>query len=195
MSDQMGFDIEFDAPARTAWDEWVDLERRTAQVRKFLDRAEVPALPPEPWDFESGEVYQVSDMVRELFPDIETATLPANRDLLDQLVCTIGEWYTRYLDARWCDMSTYAHVPNGYNDTADLSIYHDFKPGIVFKFEGWRSCTAEFLVQFTIEREFWEIAALASVGFWRAHKKNSGSSRTIGDMRESMPDYPPFLNS
>ena len=189
--DQLGFDIQLDARAeQTAWDEWVAPQRRGAQVKKFLERAGLPALPPEPWDFESDEAYRINDVVSELFPDIETVKLPENWDLADQLACTIGAWFVQYINAQWCDMTQYSHLSGGFNDTRDISLYQNYKPGIVFEFDNWRSCTAEFLVQYVIEDEFLPIIELSSVGF---HRRDSPDS--IRKMRYSLPDHPPFMNS
>ncbi|MFI6958691.1 hypothetical protein ACIBJI_35150 [Nocardia sp. NPDC050408] len=184
--DQLGLDLVVDVKPN-AWVTWVEPQRRTAQVRKLLNRAELPALPSEPWDFESDEAIQINDVIAELFPDITAATLSENADLVDQLVCFLGEWFIRYLDAQWCDLTD---MPSGYNYCKDMSIYDDIKPGIAFKFMDWKTCTAECLVKFVIEHEFLDIVELVSVGFWRLHKDGGP---LFSDLGESFPDHPPFV--
>ncbi|BDT96354.1 hypothetical protein IFM12275_63300 [Nocardia sputorum] len=169
------------------WGIWVAPDRHAAQVRKFLDRAGLPALPQEPWDFESDEADQISDKIAELFPDVKAVTLPENADNVDQLVCFIGEWFIRYLDARWLDL---ADMPPGYNDCEDFSIYDDIKPGIAFKFQGWKTCTAELLVYFVVEHEFIDIIELVSVAFWRLRK---GSTPLFSELSTNFSGHPPFM--
>lgn len=184
--DQLSMDLGVEVEL-TAWDKWVDAERRATQARKLCKRAELPALPQEPWDFESSEVIQLSETIAELFPDMEAVTLPENADNADQLVCLIGEWCIRYLDARWIDLTK---IPTGYND-CELSIYGDVKPGIAFKFEGWKACSAELLVQFVVENEFIDMAELVSVAFWRLRKDEGGP--LFSDLSTGFPDHPPFM--
>ncbi|MFD0364136.1 hypothetical protein ACFQZZ_22050 [Nocardia sp. GCM10030253] len=183
MTMDLGVSVE-----QTAWGNWVDRDRRAIQVRNFLIRAGLPALPPEPWDFESEEAIQISDMIAELFPDVEAVRIPENADAVDQLVCLIGEWFVRYLDARWLDLT---NMPPGYNDCADISIYDGIKPGVAFKFHDWTTCTADLLVKFAIEQEFIRIIELVSVGFWRLRK---GGSPTFAELSTGyFADHPPFL--
>ncbi|MEW1739350.1 hypothetical protein AB0346_25715 [Nocardia beijingensis] len=172
---------------RTEWGKWVDPERRAAQVRKFLDRAGFSALPPEPWDFESDEAVQVSDMIVKMLPDVEAITLPENSDIVDQLVCFIGECFIRYLDARWLDLTD---MPPGYNDCEGASIYDDIRPGVAFKFEDWNTCTAELLVRFVVEREFIALLELVSVAFWRLRKDDAPF---FSELITNFPGYPPFM--
>jgi hypothetical protein len=171
---------------QTEWGKWVDPARRLVQVRKLLDRAELPALPPEPWDFESDEAVQISDMIAEIFPNLEAVTIPANVDNVDQLVCFIGEWFIQYVDARWIDLT---EMPSGYNDCEDISIYDDIKPGIAFKFQDWKTCTAELLVKFVIEHEFISIIELVSVAFWRLRKDDAP---LLSELSTNFSDHPPF---
>ncbi|WP_330249663.1 hypothetical protein OG874_25500 [Nocardia sp. NBC_00565] len=181
--EQLGLDFEIE---QTEWGKWVDSQRRATQVRKLLNRAELPALPSEPWDFESDEAVQISDVIAELFPDIKDAALSESADLLDQLVCFTGEWFVRYLDAQWCNLTD---MPSGYNDCKDMSIYDGIKPGIAFKFENWTTCTAELLAKYVIEHEFLDIVELVSVAFWRLRKDGSP---LFSELSTNFPDHPPF---
>ncbi|MCP2276931.1 hypothetical protein SAMN04244553_4051 [Nocardia amikacinitolerans] len=185
--DQLSMDLGVEVEL-TAWDRWVDPERHAAQARELCNRAALPAMPQEPWDFESREVIQLSETIGELLPDLEAVTLPENADTVDQLVCLIGEWFVRYLDARWIDLNK---IPSGYND-CELSIYRDVKPGIAFKFDGWKACSAALLVQFVVENEFINIAELVSVAFWR-HRRADEGGFLLSELRTSLPDHPPFI--
>ncbi|MEU2104414.1 hypothetical protein [Nocardia sp. NPDC019255] len=172
---------------RTEWGKWVDPDRRAAQVRKFLERAGFSALPPEPWDFESREAIQISDMIVEIFPNMESVKLPENADVTDQLVCFIGECFIRYLDARWIDLTD---MPPGYNDFAGILIYDDIRPGMAFRFPDWKTCTAELLVKFVVEQEFIALMELVSVAFWRLRKDDGP---LFSDLSANLSDHPPFL--
>ncbi|QBS43841.1 hypothetical protein DMB37_30840 [Nocardia sp. CS682] len=173
---------------QSAWGVWADPDRRKAQVRKLLVRAELPAvLPAEPWDFESDEAAQLSDTVAELFPDLDAVSRPENADTADQLVCLIGELFVQYLDARWLDLTG---MPSGYNDCDDITIYDGIKPGIAFTFPQWTTCTADLLVWFVVENEFVNIVELVHVGFWRLHKDDVPSFAEIGTGYFS--EHPPF---
>ncbi|WP_231951902.1 hypothetical protein [Nocardia terpenica] len=187
--EQLGMDLDLDVE-ESAWAKWVDPQRHAAQARKFLQRAELPALPPEPWDFESDEASQINDVVAELFPDIEAMYLPDNADLVDQLVCFTGEWFVKYLDAQWIDIAKYKDMPSGYNDCGDKHFYPGIEPGIAFKFEGWKTCSAEFLTEYIIENEFISIIELVSVSFWRLRKEGAPS---FSEARQDFPYHPPFM--
>ncbi|WP_280427195.1 hypothetical protein [Nocardia brasiliensis] len=185
--DQLSMDLGVTAE-QTAWGTWADPERRKAQVRKLLVRAELPAaLPVEPWDFESDEAAQLSETIAELFPDLDAVRRPENADTVDQLVCLIGELFVQYLDARWLDLTG---MPAGYNDCDDLTIYDEIKPGIAFTFANWTTCTADLLVCFVVENEFVNIVELVHVGFWRLHKDDVPSFAEIGTGYFS--EHPPF---
>ncbi|WP_024799365.1 hypothetical protein [Nocardia sp. BMG51109] len=185
--EQIGLDISVDVEP-SAWAAWADPQRQSAQTRKFLKRAGLPALPAEPWDFESDEAVEISDMIAERFPDIKDVTIPENSDLVDQLVCFTGEWFIRYLDARWCDLTD---MPPGYNDCPDVTIYGDIKPAIVFPFRDWKTCTADFLVKYVVENEFLNLVELVSVAYWRLRKDDGSPS--FSELRTTLPDHPPFV--
>ncbi|RJO72172.1 hypothetical protein D5S18_23690 [Nocardia panacis] len=187
--EQIGFDFGVDVAERTAWETWVDSKRRAAQIRKLLGRAGLPALPSEPWDFESDNAIQVSEVIAELFPDMESVTLPANADRIDQLACFIGEWFVRYLDAQWVDLAKHKDTPAGYNDYDGFSFYNGIKPAVAFGFAGWKTCTAELLVKYVVETEFLNIVDLVAPAYWKLRKEDG----SFADLRRNLPDHPPFL--
>lgn len=45
-NDQLGLDFDVE---QTEWGKWVDPDRRSAQVRKFLDYAGFQHIPSKPW--------------------------------------------------------------------------------------------------------------------------------------------------
>lgn len=100
--EQLGLDFEVQ---RTAWGDWVDPERRTAQARKFMDRAGITRIPNKPWAAGSPEVKRLDALVTELFPDMETAMKPENADVADEFICFVGECYIRFARAEWFDFA------------------------------------------------------------------------------------------
>ncbi|WP_194836090.1 hypothetical protein [Nocardia sp. XZ_19_369] len=174
---------------KTGWNKWVDPKRHAGQVRKFLDRAGLPALPEEPWDFESHEACEINDMIRTILPDLESVSQPENADIVDQLVCFAGECFIQYLDARWIDLT---NIPLGYNDSKSVSIYDGIKPGLAFEFEDWNAFTANLLVEFVVANEFIELYELPSVGFWKLRKGNEFGS-TFSDLSSELAGRPPFM--
>ncbi|MBF6356059.1 hypothetical protein IU449_16170 [Nocardia higoensis] len=98
--EQLGLDFEVQ---RTAWGDWVDPERRTAQARKFMDRAGVTRIPNTPWAAGSPEVKRLDALVTQLFPNMETAMRPENSDAADEFICFVGECYIKFARAQWFD--------------------------------------------------------------------------------------------
>ncbi|MFB8281872.1 hypothetical protein [Nocardia colli] len=174
---------------QSEWDKWVDRERHAAQVKIFLKRAGLPELPQEPWDFESHEICGVNEMIQEILPDLASVTQPENADIIDQLVCFTGECFVRYLDARWIDLTD---IPPGYNDTDNVSIYRNVKPGLAFPYPNWTTFTANILVEFVIENEFIELYELASVGYWLLRGDND-LGQSFSDMGAESTGQPPFI--
>ncbi|WP_157171909.1 hypothetical protein [Nocardia higoensis] len=123
-NDQLGLDFEVE---QTAWGAWVDPNRRAAQVRKFLDRAGLDDIPSEPWPEDSLGVKRLDSLLAEWLPDMDAAMEPENHDLVDALVCFMGECFIRFAGARWIDWqswddenSFYDHVnPAVECDTSD----------------------------------------------------------------------------
>lgn len=186
MDSQLSMDLGVSAEP-TEWDKWVDQGRHKAQARKILDRAGLPALPPEPWDFEKEESLRLNGAVDEILPDFQAVSLPGNADIVDQVACLAGAWFVQYLDARWIDLTKF---PRGYNDSKQVSVYDRINPGLSFKFDGWTTFTANLLVEFIVENEFLDIIELTSVGFWRLRKDDTPR---FADLSTSFPDHPPFV--
>ncbi|RJO75090.1 hypothetical protein D5S18_17075 [Nocardia panacis] len=152
MSDeQIGFDIDVE---QTVWGKWVDPARRAAQVRRFLDRIGLSALPPKVWEFESPEASRIGGVIADLFPDTETAVAPENSDVADQFVCFVGECFIRYAGARWYDHARYGRTSED-SDIEPVELYQGIEPGVVFDPDsGSRSYTAGYLVGYTVRYGF-----------------------------------------
>ncbi|GAB2709676.1 hypothetical protein [Nocardia thraciensis] len=186
--DQLGFDIPVDTTTEeTPWAMWADPQRQAAQVRKLLTRAELPALPSEPWDFEKDEPNQLNDVVAELFPDLDAVKQDA--DVADQLVCMIGQWFTKYLDATWVDVT--GLPTTGINDTTALTLYAGFTPALAFPHPGWKTCTADVFVEYVVANEFLRIVELVGPGYWRLRKAGQGGPLFSELAHDS--DAPPFM--
>ncbi|MFJ1461366.1 hypothetical protein [Nocardia sp. N2S4-5] len=185
--DQLGFDIDATAEM-TPWQVWVDPQRHHAQTRKLLARAGLPGLPTEPWDYDKNdEIHQLNDFLMGLFPDLDAVT--SNPDDADQLACLIGQWFTKYLDAKWIDVDALPPIA-GINDTDRVSLYTGFTPALTFPYPGWRACTADRFVASVVENEILDMAELVAVGYSRLHKPDTAPFSEVPDFFR---DTAPFL--
>lgn len=114
----MGLDFEVQ---RTAWGDWVDADRRTAQARKFMRRAGIARIPAEPWLSDAPEVQRLNVLVAELFPDMETAAKPENAATVDEFICFVGECYIKFARAQWFDFEWHGR---------DHSFYDSVNPAL-----------------------------------------------------------------
>ncbi|WP_147404268.1 hypothetical protein [Nocardia panacis] len=121
--EQLGFDIDVE---QTAWGKWVDPDRRAAQVRKFLDYAQIPRIPTKPWPEDSPELKQLDTVVERLFPDLATAMAPENADMADAFICFLGECFIKFAGARWEPYEWFGR---------DKSFYDDVNPMLEYGFD------------------------------------------------------------
>ncbi|QIS06742.1 hypothetical protein F5X71_34520 [Nocardia brasiliensis] len=123
--DQLGMDLGVPLE-QSEWGKWVDPDRRAAQVRKFLRRAEIGDLPSAPWPEDAPELRQLDVTVAELFPDMATAMKPENADIADAFICFLGECFIRFAGAHWEDYQWFGR---------DKSFYDHVNPMLEYGFD------------------------------------------------------------
>ncbi|WP_405176962.1 hypothetical protein OG225_21125 [Nocardia sp. NBC_01377] len=106
----LGFEVE-----QTAWGKWVDTDRRTAQVRRFMEHVGLQQLPVQPWPEDSPEVKRLDPVVADLFPDMATAMAPENADIADAFICFMGECFIRYAGAEWIEFEWFGREHSFYD--------------------------------------------------------------------------------
>jgi hypothetical protein len=74
----------------TPWGAWVAPDRRSAQVRKFLDQIGWADLPGAPWDYADPEVERIGGFLTDWFPNRKAMVATENHDRADQMVCFLG---------------------------------------------------------------------------------------------------------
>lgn len=141
LSMDLGVEVE-----RVEWAKWVDLDRRVAQARKFMDYAGIQRIPSELWNYSDSpeliaEQRSADAAVAELFPDMEAVRSPERADMADAFICFLGECFVEYAGAEWYDS------PVG----RERSLYKDVNPALRYGFEGSTDHTAWQLMEIMIE--------------------------------------------
>ncbi|WP_280420858.1 hypothetical protein [Nocardia carnea] len=132
----MNDDIDTAAQDDPEWVVWSSPERISAVIDKLFTET-LPRVPPD-WKTQTGSAYPIGPMPQGLdrysdeltlhwlddafdyfFPEEDVILEPKNRDLVDQWVCYIGEYFVRHCGGRWI------------NDP-EVSVLHGFGPTIRF---------------------------------------------------------------
>ncbi|WP_433710487.1 hypothetical protein ACQP2U_29695 [Nocardia sp. CA-084685] len=130
--EQFGLDLGVPVE-QTEWGKWVEPARRKEQVRKFLDRAGLRAIPAKPWPEGAPELTQLDGVVAELFPDLATAMAPENADIADAFICFLGECFIEFTGAEWIDAPWFGR---------EYSFYDHVNPALQYGFADAEADTA-----------------------------------------------------
>lgn len=133
---QLNDDIDTTAQDDPEWVVWSSPER----IQRAVDTLFTETLPgvPAEWRTRTGSAYSIGPMPHGLdrysdeltlhwlgdafdyfFPEEDVILEPKNRDLVDQWVCYIGEYFARHCGGRWI------------NDP-EVGVLHSFGPTIRF---------------------------------------------------------------
>ena len=118
-NEQLPLDIEIE---QTPWGKWVDPQRRAAQVRNFMEYAHLQQIPDQPWSVDAPEVERLDELFADWLPSMDVATSPDNHDLIDALVCFLGECFLKFAGARWVDCEWFGQ---------ESSFYDEVNPSVV----------------------------------------------------------------
>ncbi|MBO0878974.1 MAG: hypothetical protein J2P17_01025 [Mycobacterium sp.] len=114
------------------------LPREWVIDRGYARMARQAAPMPECGRFDAEMVEWVEDCAEYWFPNPQSATDPANRDIADQFVAWIGELIRARLGGEW------------YNDHYNLDdkpvLYDRFEPAIKFEDDDWNKAIIAFSV-------------------------------------------------
>ncbi|MEU6828849.1 hypothetical protein ABZ894_09375 [Nocardia beijingensis] len=108
---------------QTEWGKWVDPDRRSVQVQKFMDYAGIREIPSEPWPEGSAELERLDSVIAELFPDLATAMAPENADIADAFICFLGELFIRFAGAHWEDYEWFGRENSFYDHINPMLEY------------------------------------------------------------------------
>lgn len=123
--EQLSMDLGVD---QTAWDKWVDADRRRRQAQKFMDYAGIRDIPEVPWSEDDPELEKLDAVVSELFPDMVTAMTPEKSEMADAFICFLGECFIKFAGARWEEYEWFGRE-NSFYDQVNPILKYGFHTG------------------------------------------------------------------